>query len=83
MSWAHGTTQKPDGTRIDVGYSVKAECDEPGCGAVIDRGVSYRCGYVDWDHNCGNFYCGDHLTLVSDRVILGSACLDVAARATS
>ena len=26
-----------------AGYGVPAECDWPGCGAEIDRGVAYRC----------------------------------------
>lgn len=49
-----------DGSTIEAGYAVKAECDLPGCNAVINRGLAYRCGDANFDAGCGHFYCGDH-----------------------
>ena len=47
----------------DVGYSVPATCDFPGCGARIDRGLSHVCGgdIFGGDHGCGLYFCGKHL----------------------
>ena len=61
MGWAHGVI---DGR--EVGYGVEAECDQPGCSAQIDRGLSFRCGGYDFDAGCGNYYCWEHL-YVGDR----------------
>lgn len=58
MGWAYGIV---DGR--EVGYSVEAVCDEPGCEASIDRGLAYACGN---DHGagedfCERYFCGEHL----------------------
>lgn len=59
MGWAIGQDRN---RRRHIGYGVPATCDHPGCGTVIDRGISYACGggvtgEVD---NCGLFFCEDH-----------------------
>jgi hypothetical protein len=39
------------------GYGIPDVCNDPDCGkAGIDRGLSYLC------HNCGGYFCGEHLT---------------------
>lgn len=46
----------------DIGYGVPAICDHPGCGASIDRGLSYVCGGEPYggEHGCGLFFCYEH-----------------------
>lgn len=47
-----------------AGYGVPAICDQPDCGAEIDRGLAYICGDgPDDDAACGLFFCADHLYL--------------------
>jgi hypothetical protein len=48
----------------DIGYGVPAICDRPGCGEVIDRGLSYVCGGEPYggERGCGLYFCGKHLT---------------------
>lgn len=60
MSWAVGVD--PNRQR-HIGYGVPALCDQPGCAAEIDRGLSYACGggVVETVENCGLFFCSDHL----------------------
>lgn len=50
-----------------IGYSVSATCDEPGCDAPIDRGLSYVCGgmHGGGEHGCGRYFCSGHLWYVS------------------
>jgi len=60
MSWAIGY----DSTwNRDIGYGVPAICDHPGCGAEIDRGLSYVCGGEPYggERGCGLFFCAKHL----------------------
>lgn len=64
MGWGHG--ELPDGR--EVGYAVAAVCDEPGCEAVIDRGMAYLCGEMPGagdggEQGCGAYFCGEHLWL--------------------
>lgn len=60
----YGYYTLPDGR--EAGYGVEAECDEPGCATVIDRGLGYLCGDnpVGWNDfdapGCGNYFCGSH-----------------------
>ena len=56
MGWAYGVL--PGGK--EVGYSVSATCEEEGCEAQIDRGLSYACGTMH-GNNCGGYFCPDHL----------------------
>jgi hypothetical protein len=59
MGWSIGydTTWKRD-----IGYGVPATCDHPGCGAEIDRGLSYVCGGEPYggDKGCGLYFCERH-----------------------
>ena len=58
MGWAVG-----EFNGRDSGYGVPSICDHPGCGAKIDRGLSYVCGgdVYGGEHGCGLFFCSDHL----------------------
>lgn len=49
-----------------AGYGVPALCDQPGCGAEIDRGLAYACGGGPTEDvpNCGLFFCAQHLNYV-------------------
>lgn len=58
MGWSVGLS---DGRWI--GYGVPAICDQPDCGASIDRGLSYLCG--DGDKGCGLFFCYEHVTIAT------------------
>lgn len=60
MSWAVGYDS--DWHR-DIGYGVPATCDQPGCGAQIDRGLAYVCGGEPrgGETGCGLYFCGAHL----------------------
>ena len=60
MSWSIGYDWN---WHRDVGYGVPAICDHPGCGAAVDRGLSYVCGddIYGGDHGCGLFFCPKHL----------------------
>lgn len=64
MSWSIGYDER---WKRDVGYGVPAVCDEPGCGARIDRGLSYVCGGEPFggEHGCGLYFCFDHLGYAS------------------
>lgn len=46
-----------------IGYAISARCDEPGCHARIDRGLSYACGgeHGETSFSCGGYFCGKHL----------------------
>jgi len=59
MSWAVGFDSN---WQRDIGYGVPAICDQPGCGAEIDRGLSYVCGDEPFggEHGCGLYFCGVH-----------------------
>ncbi|MEN5117495.1 hypothetical protein ABE488_09205 [Luteimonas sp. TWI662] len=52
----------------DIGYGVPAYCDHPGCGEVIDRGLSYVCGGAPYggEHGCGLFFCSAHRRMAGD-----------------
>lgn len=60
MGWGLGYDYK---WGRDIGYGVPAYCDHPGCGAEIDRGLSYVCGGVPYggEYGCGLYFCGSHL----------------------
>lgn len=48
-----------------IGYGVPAKCDD-GCGADIDRGLSYLCGGgIDGENGCGMFFKRSHLQYVA------------------
>ena len=62
MSWAVGYDE--DWQR-DIGYGVPAVCDYTGCGAEIDRGLSFVCGGEPYggEEGCGLYFCDKHLLL--------------------
>lgn len=67
MSWAHCGT---DSRGRAIGYAVSAQCDHPGCGASIDRGLSYACGGMHGENgaDCEGYFCPAHLsTAVADE----------------
>lgn len=52
-----------------IGWAIKAECDEPGCTAKIERGLQYICGMPNATHGswaedgtvgCCRYYCVHH-----------------------
>lgn len=58
MSWAIGFSKNQN---RDVGYSVSAICDHPGCAVEIDRGLGYICcENINHNATCGAFYCAEH-----------------------
>ena len=66
MGWSIGYDEN---WKRDVGYGVPAQCDHPGCHAVIDRGLSYVCGgdVFGGEYGCGLYFCGKHLWLSERR----------------
>lgn len=66
MGWSIGYD---DNWMRDIGYGVPATCDHPGCGAEINRGLSYVCGSNPYggEHGCGLYFCKDHLRYASDK----------------
>lgn len=58
MGWAYGVVNGRE-----VGYAVPAVCDEPGCEARINHGLSYLCGEMHGqdDDACGGYFCEGHL----------------------
>jgi len=62
MGWAVGYDTK---WQRDIGYGVPSHCDQPDCGAEIDRGLAYVCGGEPYggEHGCGLYFCGAHLLL--------------------
>jgi len=60
MSWAIGWDER---WKRDIGYGVPAFCDHPGCGKLIDRGLSYVCGGEPYggSRGCGLYFCDEHL----------------------
>lgn len=59
MGWANSGT---DSTGRPIGYAHEATCDEPGCDAKIDRGLSYACGGMHGeDPGCEKYFCEKHL----------------------
>lgn len=59
MGWSIGY----DSTwKRDIGYGVPATCDHPGCGATIDRGLTFVCGGQPYggEYGCGLYFCSQH-----------------------
>lgn len=69
-----------------IGYLVRAECDYPGCKAIIERGLDFACGN---EHGtkanttggiecCDQYFCNDHMSVVQlvtgDAVSVCAAC---------
>lgn len=64
MSWSIGYDTR---WNRDIGYGVPAWCDFPGCGKVIDRGLSFVCGGEPYggEQGCGLYFCSYHLMVAS------------------
>jgi hypothetical protein len=66
MGYAYYTITRDNGEVMEAGYGVEAECEKPGCTAVIDRGLGYLCGNNPdgWrdpsEPGCGGYFCLDH-----------------------
>jgi len=76
MGWSIGFDSK---WNRDIGYGVPAYCDYPGCGAEIDRGLSYVCGGEPYggEHGCGLYFCSKHREL---REFEDDCCKEVCER---
>lgn len=59
MGWANCGE---DSRGRPIGYAHPATCDHPGCGAKIDRGLSYACGGMHGDDeiSCERYFCEEH-----------------------
>lgn len=59
MGWSIGYDTR---WKRDIGYTVPAYCDHPGCMAEIDRGLGYVCGGEPYGggRGCGLFFCMKH-----------------------
>lgn len=55
-------TRKIDGVERHLGYGVRALCDHPSCGKIINRGLAYLCGQDpgETEYGCGRYFCEDH-----------------------
>jgi hypothetical protein len=75
MGWAVGFDSH---WQRDIGYGVPAICDQPGCSAAIDRGLSYVCGREPYggEHGCGLFFCGEHLWVSPARIQVCDRCIE-------
>ena len=65
MSWANCGQ---DSQGRDIGYAIKATCDDPDCETKIDRGLAYACGGIHGhgdsngtSHGCEGYFCYEHL----------------------
>ena len=61
MGWANCGE---DSKGRPIGYAHRATCDQPGCKAKIDRGLSYACGgmHGELDWSCEKYFCPTHLS---------------------
>ena len=73
MGWAYCGTDREG---RNIGYGIRAECDENGCPKIIDRGLGYCCGgeHGGSEYACGQYFCEKHLFLTS----VGFLCNDCA-----
>lgn len=63
MGWANCGT---DSEGRPIGYAFEATCDEEGCDAEIDRGLSFACGdmHGGGENMCERYFCEAHLNNV-------------------
>lgn len=74
MGWANCGT---DSNGRPIGYAHKATCDEPGCDAKIDRGLSFACGDMHGENEgCEKYFCSAHLNMVDvkDQDFINQLC---------
>ncbi len=60
MGWGSGINYKGE----EIGYLHEAVCGYEGCGAEIDKGLSYCCGDLEGvggERGCGDYFCSEHL----------------------
>lgn len=59
MGWAHCGL---DSKGREIGYSIEATCDHPGCDKVINRGLGCVCGdmHGEDEYSCEGYFCGQH-----------------------
>lgn len=71
MGWSIGFDSR---WNRDIGYGVPAVCDYPGCGAAIDRGLSFVCGGEPYggEHGCGLYFCDGHMAIIFDAALDGA-----------
>lgn len=57
-----------DSAGRQIGYGIQANCDEPDCDTMLDRGLSYVCGgmhgngdHLGHDFGCEKYFCEKHL----------------------
>lgn len=70
MGWAIGHDSRHGKFGRDIGYGVPAFCDHPGCGALIDRGLSHVCAQEEpygGENGCGLYFCSAHLVYHQGR----------------
>ena len=63
MGWSRGGPVTYKGQEREVGYSVQAVCDHPGCKHKIDRGLAYACGGEHGESggvSCNGYFCEGH-----------------------
>lgn len=51
-----------DSQERPIGYGFTATYDYPGCGAKIDRGIAYVCGFMHGkdEFSCDKYFCEAH-----------------------
>ncbi len=51
----------------EIGHTVPATCDHPGCEEKIDRGLAYACGGqpFEGEYYCDGYFCMKHLSTPS------------------
>ena len=61
MGWGNGISM----SGRDIGYNIKAKCEEFGCAKDIDRGLAYACGdnHEAGEDYCEGYFCYDHLMI--------------------
>lgn len=63
MGWAYCGK---DSESREIGYAIKAICDNPSCTIKIDRGLAYACGGMHGkeEYYCEKYFCFKHLFYV-------------------
>lgn len=80
MSWANCGN---DSMGRPIGYAHPAKCDQEGCEAEIDRGLSYACGgmHGNTEIACEKYFCEEHLAnfVIEDEETCVCVCTECAA----
>ena len=72
MGWGNGISM----SGREIGYNVKAVCEEPNCEVKINRGLAYACGgnHEAVEDYCDGYFCYKHLVITAK----GPRCPDCA-----